>query len=72
MPDSVPLTHELVKLSHSAAVVPIEPQQAKESVVFDDEVIIQIAPNRRAGTINVRLAYAGRSVPLPADDPWAE
>ena len=73
MPDSLPLRLiTLVKLSHPAADVSIEPQPAvEESAVADDEMIIQIAPNRRGGTINVRLAYVGRSMPLPADDPWA-
>jgi hypothetical protein len=36
-----------------------------------DEVLIDIAPNRPRGQIRVELVPAGRSAPIPADDPWA-
>ena len=73
MPESVPLTHELVKISHTPEGEPIEPQPAiEETAEFNDEVMIQIAADRPRGTIRVRLAYAGPSTPILADDPWAE
>ena len=73
MPESLPLTHESIKPSHSVETEPIEPQPAdEEPMVLNDEVMIQIAPDRPCGTIHVRLAYAGQSMPLPADDPRAE
>jgi hypothetical protein len=34
--------------------------------------MIEVAPDRPGGTIRVKLAYNGRSIPIPADDPWAE
>jgi hypothetical protein len=73
MPESLPLTHESIKLSHSLEDEPIEPKPAiEEASVLNDEVMIQIAPDRPCGTIRVKLAFAGRSTPLLADDPWAE
>jgi hypothetical protein len=73
MPESSPLTQESIKLSHSTEGEPIEPQPSiDETAVLNDEVMIQITPDRPRGTIRVRLAYAGRSVPLLADDPWTE
>ncbi len=73
MPESLPLTHGSIKLSHPAESESIEAQPAiDETAVLNDEVMIQIAPDRPRGTIRVRLAYAGPSMPLWADDPWAE
>ena len=69
MPESLPLTHETIKPSHAAEGEPIE---AKDTAVLNDEVMIKIAPDRPSGTIRVRLAYAGPSMPLLAADPWAE
>ena len=73
MPESLPLTVDMVKVPHTAEVGPIDGRPAvDETGVLNDEVMIEIAPDRPSGTIRVRLAYAGRSAPLPADDPWAE
>jgi hypothetical protein len=73
MPESLPLTHDTSKLSHTAEGEPIEaPSAIEDTAVLNDEVMIEIAPDRPSGTIRVRLAYAGPSTPLPADDPWAE
>jgi hypothetical protein len=74
MPESSPLTHDTIKLSHPAEGEPIEAGPAIENMtdMLNDEVMIEIAPERPCGTIRVRLAYAGPSVPLLADDPWAE
>jgi hypothetical protein len=73
MPESVPLTHDSIKLCRTAEGESIAPQPAiEDTAVLNDEVMIEIAPDRRCGTIRVRLAYAGPSMPLLADDPWAE
>jgi hypothetical protein len=73
MPESLPLSDESIKLSHTGLGEPVEPQPAiEQAAVFNDEVLIQIAPDRPRGTIRVRLAYTGPSKPFLADDPWAE
>jgi hypothetical protein len=73
MPEPLPMTLETMKLSQPVEDAPIEvPPTAEEIGVLNDEVMIEIAPDRPCGTIRVRLAYAGPSTPLPADDPWAE
>ena len=45
---------------------------SREADVLNDDVMIEIAPDRPCGTIRVKLAHEGRSLPIPADDPWAE
>jgi hypothetical protein len=45
---------------------------ADEWDILNDDVMIEVAPDRPCGTIRVKLVYAGRSAPIPADDPWAE
>ncbi len=45
---------------------------ADEWDILNDDVMIEVAPERPCGTIRVKLVYAGRSTPIPADDPWAE
>ena len=40
--------------------------------ILNDDVLIEVAPERPCGTIRVKLVPAGRSTPIPADDPWAE
>ncbi len=73
MPEPLPLTHDAIKLSHPAEDEAIEVAPPVEEMgVLNDEVMIEIAPDRPCGTIRVRLAYAGRSTPILADDPWAE
>ncbi len=73
MPESLPLTHDTIKLSHTAEEEPIEaPPAIEDRALLNDEVMIEIAPDRPCGAIRVKLAYAGPSMPLLADDPWAE
>jgi hypothetical protein len=73
MPESLPLTHDTIKLPHTTEREPIEGRPATEDTAgLNDEVMVEIAPDRPCGTVRVRLAYAGPSTPLPADDPWAE
>jgi hypothetical protein len=38
---------------------------------LDWDAHIAIAPNRRSGSIRVKLEYGGRGKPTPAEDPWA-
>jgi hypothetical protein len=45
---------------------------ADELDILNDNVLIEVSPDRPCGTIRVKLVYAGRSTPIPADDPWAE
>ena len=55
----------------AVAAVPSSPA-VDEVDILNDDVLIAIAPARPSGTIRVRLVPAGRSTPLPAEDPWAE
>jgi hypothetical protein len=48
------------------------PPSADEVDILNDDVLIVASPERPCGTIRVKLVYAGRSTPIPADDPWAE
>jgi hypothetical protein len=73
MREALPLTHDTIKLSHppkdeSTTVTPV----AEEQGVLNEQVLIELAPHRPGGTIRVKLAYAGPSTPIAADDPWAE
>ncbi len=55
------------------AVAPVEMSPAVDEFdIINDDVLIEVAPDRPSGTIRVKLVYAGRSLPIPADDPWAE
>ena len=47
MPEPLPLTHDTIKLSHPAEDEPIEvPPAVPEMGVLNDEVMIEIAPDR--------------------------
>ena len=55
------------------AMTPAEaPPSADEVDILNDDVLIEASPERPCGTIRVKLVYAGRSTPIPADDPWAD
>jgi hypothetical protein len=43
-----------------------------ESDVFDWGNLIPVPPPRPGGHVRVRLKKAGRSQPVPAEDPWAK
>jgi hypothetical protein len=71
MRESLPSSSDTIQLSHptggeSVAVSPV----AGEAEALNDEVMLSPAPERPGGTIRVKLVYAGRSMPIPADDPW--
>jgi hypothetical protein len=73
MPDTSPLAYHAINLPNSSEVVSVEAlSPAEEPAILNDDVIIDVAPDRPGGTIRVKLAYSGRSTPIPADDPWAE
>jgi hypothetical protein len=75
MPETSPLVYETIGDSDSPApaAVPVETSPtAGEMDILNDEVMIRAAPDRPTGTIRVKLIYAGRSTPIPAEDPWAE
>ena len=61
-------------LGHSGRLgATLAPPMAGETVdVINDEILIEAPPNRRSGTIRVKLHFAGRSTPIPAEDPWAK
>jgi hypothetical protein len=70
MPDSMPLAPETIKAFPTSEVAPTGvPPRAEEMGVLDDDVMIEIAPDRPCGTIRVKLVYAGRSTPIPSNDP---
>ena len=44
---------------------------AVEEDRLDWDAHIPVAPNRRSGSVRVKLEYGGRGRPTPAEDPWA-
>ncbi len=47
MPESLPLTHDTIKLSHTREGEPIEVRPAiEDTAVLNDEVMIENAPDR--------------------------
>jgi hypothetical protein len=73
MAENLPLEHATLDLSEPFLAAPVEPPQAAEEMaILNDDVMIDIAPDRPCGKIRVKLVYGGRSTPIPADDPWAD
>ena len=75
MADVSPMAYDPISPpAHPAtAVAPARTSpMADELDLLNDDVLIEVAPDRPCGTIRVKLVHAGRSMPLPADDPWAE
>ncbi len=73
MPDTSPLAYHAINLPNSSELASVEAlPSAEESAILNDDVMIDVAPDRPSGTIRVKLAYSGRSTPIPADDPWAQ
>ena len=55
------------------AVAPVEMSPPVDELdILNNDVMIEVAPGRPCGTVRVKLVYAGRSTPIPADDPWSE
>jgi hypothetical protein len=72
MSKASPPVRDLIPQPDPSEVPPIaRSSPAAEGDVLNDDVLIEIAPDRPAGTLRVRLVYDGRSTPIPADDPWA-
>ena len=75
MSQTLPLAHEMIGRADppTSAVVPAgESSSGEELDILNDNVLIPTAPARPSGTIQVTLTYAGRSIPIPVEDPWAE
>jgi hypothetical protein len=73
MPETTPLAYDATKLPKPPEGAPIEVSRSdEEPETLNDDVMINVVPNRPCGTIRVKLVYAGRSTPIPADVPWAE
>jgi hypothetical protein len=73
MPEALPLDCETIKVVEPCPIGPAESLSAAgEIFILNDDVMIDVAPDRPSGTTHVKLVYAGRSTPIPADDPWAE
>jgi hypothetical protein len=73
VPEFLPLAHNTLGLAHVVEHAPAKaPPYEDEMGLLNDDVMIEIALSRPHGTIRVRLSYAGRSAPIPADAPWAE
>jgi hypothetical protein len=73
MAEALPLAHDTIKLPDLPEVRVVEASTTLgETDILNDELMIDVAPDRPCGTIRVKLVYAGRSTPIPVDDPWAE
>jgi hypothetical protein len=73
MPEISPLSYDAINLPPRLETAPGEATlTAEEMGILNDDVMIDVAPDRPCGTIRVKLVYAGRSLPIPADDPWAD
>jgi len=67
------LSYDVVSLPNTAEVAQVEASPTAEEIdILNVYVMIDIAPDRPCETIRVKLVYAARSIPIPADDPWAE
>jgi hypothetical protein len=72
MPEISPLSFDSINPPARLKAAPVEPAMtAEEMGILNDDVMIDLAPDRPCGTIRLKLVYAGRSLPIPADDPWA-
>ncbi len=73
MPEMSQFTCDATDLLNPPSVTPVKASPAVEQMaVLNDDVMIDLAPDRPNGTIRVKLVHTGRSTPIPADDPWAE
>jgi hypothetical protein len=73
MPEILPWDHNAIKLSEPHTIASVEASSTAEEVaILNDDVMIDVVPDRACGTIRVKLVYAGRSTPISTDDPWAE
>lgn len=73
MSEIVPLDHNTIVPAQPHAVGTLESlATAEEMAILNDDVMIESPPVRASGTIRVRLVYAGRSTPIPSDEPWAD
>jgi hypothetical protein len=69
MPEISPLSYDAIDLPSRLETAPVEAAlTAEEMGILNDDVMIAVAPDRPSGTIRVKPVYAGRSLPIPADD----
>jgi hypothetical protein len=67
------LIHDPIPVPPRGEEIPAEIAPAADGIdILNDEVMIEVAPDRPCGTIRVRLEAVGRSTPIPADDPLAD
>ena len=72
MPEISPSTCDAIDLLDPPTDEAVKASPAVEQLgLLNDDVIIDLAPDRPNGTIRVKLVYTGRSTPIPADDPHA-
>ncbi len=65
MPETSPLGFDATQRPTSPESTAIEVSRSDEDQgILDDDVMIDVAPDRPFGTIRVKLVYAGRSTPL--------
>ncbi len=73
MPEPLPLDHETTMVVELFRVAPVDSLPAADVMsILNDDLMIEVAPDRPTGTIRVKLVYAGRSTSVPIADPWAE
>ncbi len=73
MSEPIPSSCDSVNLANPPELATVVGAPTPEpNDVLNDDLMIDVAPDRPCGLIRVRLVYAGRSTPIPADDPWAE
>jgi hypothetical protein len=73
MPGISPLSYDAINRPPRLEAAPAEATLAGEEMgILNDDVMIDVAPDRPSGTIRVKLVYAGRSLPIPAEEPRAD
>ncbi len=73
MPEPIPSNCDSVNLAKPPELTKVVGAPAPEpNDVLNDDLMIDVAPDRPCGSIRVKLVYGGRSTPIPAEDPWAE
>jgi hypothetical protein len=72
MPEISPSTCDAIDLFDPPTGESVKASPAVEQMgVLNDDVMIDLAPDRPNGTIHVKLVYTGRSTSIAADGPQA-
>jgi len=73
MAEALSSAHDTIKLSDPPEIASVEASSTSEETdILNQDVMIDLVPDRPCGTIRVKLVYTGRSTPIPADNPSAE